>query len=113
MRKINKRNFRIFAASASVSAFAIGLFLPFYFIFIRNFGGGLEQYGTLMGVMMLSYAAMSYFAGRYSDKLGRKPFFLLAGFVFSVIIFSYSLINTLFQLDIVILVNDVSFLNVS
>ena len=47
MANRSKKNFRVFTASASLDAFALGLFMPFYFIFIRDFGGGLEQYGMM------------------------------------------------------------------
>lgn len=100
-------NYRIFLFSNSALAFAIGLFVPFWIIFIRDFGGNVEQFGFAIGLMSLAYSITSYFAGKYSDKLGRKIFLIIGGFGLSGVILGYTLITSLFQLYILQIINGV------
>ena len=93
-------NYRIFLFSNSLMAFASGLFGPFYIIFLQNFGGSIQQFGFSIGLMALFQSVTSYFAGKYSDKIGRKIFLLLGGFLSAAIIFLYTLITSIMQLYI-------------
>jgi len=98
--KIRRKNFRIFTLSNSLMALAVGLFGPFYYIFINDFGGSIENFGIAAGLLVLSGALFSLFSGRISDKIGRKPFLIIGGFASAIIVFSYTLINSLWQLYI-------------
>src|SRR3989338_1836928 len=88
---IRKRNLRIFTLSNSLMAFAFGLFGPFYYIFINDFG-------IAMGLVVLSGALVSLFTGKYSDKFGRKPFLILGGYASAILVFLYTIIGSIWQL---------------
>ena len=53
-------------------ALAFGLFGPFYFIFINDIGGSVENFGIAVGLVVLSGALTSLIIGKSSDKLGRR-----------------------------------------
>ena len=69
-----ERNYRLYLVASIITSFAGGIFGPFYVLFIRQKGGGIESFGIAMGLLLFFQSLMSYFAGKYSDKLGRKPF---------------------------------------
>jgi MFS family permease len=94
----NKRNLKIFTLSNSLMALAFGLFGPFYLIFINDIGGSIENFGIAVGLVVLSGALVSLFAGKYSDKFGRKPFLIFGGYASAIIVFLYTLIGSLWQL---------------
>jgi len=96
--RFRKKNFRIFTLSNSLMALAVGLFGPFYYIFINNFGGSIENFGIAAGLLVLSGALFSLVAGKFSDKIGRKPFLIIGGFASAIIVFSYTIIGSLWQL---------------
>jgi MFS family permease len=98
IEKIRKKNFRIFTFSNSLMALAFGLFGPFYLIFINDLGGSIENFGIAVGLVILSGALVSLFAGKYSDKFGRKPFLIFGGYASAIIVFLYTLINSVWQL---------------
>src|SRR3989338_5176048 len=90
--KLRKRNLRIFTVSNSLMAFAFGLFGPFYYIFINDFGGTVENFGVAVGLVVLSVA------DKYSDTFGRKPFLLFGGYASALLVFLYTAIGSLWQL---------------
>ncbi len=95
-----KFNYRILIISQSTLAIAMGIFMPFWIIFIQKFGNGIESFGFAMGLMALAQSIASYFFGKYSDKFGRKIFLIIAGYATILIVLSYTLINSLNQLYI-------------
>src|SRR3989338_2422572 len=98
IEKIRKKNLRIFTFSNSLMALAFGLFGPFYLIFINDIGGSIENFGIAVGLVVLSGALVSLIAGKYSDKFGRKPFLILGGYASAIIVFLYTIINSVWQL---------------
>ena len=100
MKKQNsrKKNFNIFTFSNSLMALAVGLFGPFYYLFINDMGGSIENFGIAAGLLVLSGALFSLFAGKFSDKIGRKPFLIIGGFVSAIIVFFYTIIDATWQL---------------
>lgn len=101
-------NYRIFLFSNSVLAFAMGLFTPFWIIFLQDFGGSIEQFGFALGLMLFAQSTTSYFVGKYSDKLGRKIFLIIGGFILSFVVFGYTLITSLLHLYILQIVNGIT-----
>ena len=97
-RMIYQQNLKIFTISNIFMALAFGFFTPFYFIFINNFGGSLENFGISVGLVIFSGSFVYLFAGKYSDKYGQKPFLIFTGFASAVIVFLYTIINSLLQL---------------
>ncbi|VVB78699.1 Multidrug resistance protein MdtG [uncultured archaeon] len=102
-----RKNYLVFLFSNSIASLAAGLFSPFYIIFVQGFGKSLGQFGLSIGLMALAGAITSYFAGRHSDQLGRKPFLIVGGFILSIIVLAYTLITNLFQLYLLQILNGV------
>lgn len=92
-------NYKLFLFSNSILALAMGIFAPFWIIFIQNFGS-IEQFGFAVGLTVLAQSITSYFFGKHSDRLGRKIFLIAGGLVISVVIIAYTLIDSLTQLYI-------------
>jgi MFS family permease len=97
-RDIKNRTFKIFIFSNSLIALAFGLFGSFYLIFINKIGGSIENFGFAVGLVILFRAITSFVAGKYSDKIGRKPFLIIGGYSSVIIVLLYTLINSLWQL---------------
>ena len=100
-------NYRLFLLSSSVVALAIGLFMPFYIVFIQNFGGSIQSFGLAIGLMAIAESVTAYFVGKHSDLLGRKTFLVIAEFSTAAIIIAYTLITTLTQLYVLQIINGV------
>ncbi len=79
-------------------AVAVGLFGPFYLIFISKLGGSIENFGIAVALVVLSGAFASLFTGKYSDKIGRKPLLIIGCYASAIIVFLYTTINSLWQL---------------
>ncbi len=94
----NRKNLKIFTFSSSLMALAFGLFGPFYLIFINEIGGSIENFGIAVGLVVLSGALVSLFAGKYSDSIGRKPLLIIGGYASAIIVFLYTMINSVWQL---------------
>lgn len=73
---------------------------PFYAIYVAKVSGGFEKLGFAFSIMILVQAASSYYVGRYSDKLGRKPFLFAAAYMDTVILFCYTLADKPYQIYI-------------
>jgi MFS family permease len=91
-------NYQLLLLFSGIDALAAGLFMPFWIIFIQEFGGSIESFGIAVGLMALAGALTSYFVGRHSDVLGRKPFLVTAEVVMAAIMVTYTLITELWQL---------------
>jgi MFS family permease len=82
--------------------------MPFWIIFLQDFGGSIEQFGFAIGLMMLAQSVTSYYVGKYSDKLGRKIFLIIGGFILAGVVFAYTLITSLLQLYILQIINGIT-----
>lgn len=101
-------NYRIFLLSNSTLSFALGLFMPFWIVFLQDFGGSIQQFGISIGLMVLAQSLTSYFAGKYSDKLGRKIFLIIGGFMLAAVTLAYTLITSMTQLYFLQVVNGIT-----
>jgi len=104
---IRKQNLRIFIFANALMSLAFGLFGPFYLIFINKIGGSIENFGFAVGLVVLSGSITSLIVGRYSDMVGRKPFLILGGYSSALIVVSYTLINSLWALYVIQILNGV------
>jgi len=96
--KLWLNNFRIFTIVSSFWGIAMGLFGPFYVLYIQDIGGSLENLGIAFGIMVFAQSFVSYFAGKYSDRFGRKPFLIIVGYSNAIVFLFYLLIENLWQL---------------
>lgn len=91
-------NLKIFYISSVIFDFALGFFGPFWFLFLSDFGGGIEQFGYAVALMTIASAVTSLYAGRYSDKFGRKKMILLSTIALAGIVFAYTLVESIWSL---------------
>ena len=92
------RNLRIFTTVSSVWAVVFGLIGPFYVVYVERLSGGMEKLGFAFAIMVLLQSCTSYFAGRFSDKLGRRPFLLITAYADAAILLVYTVIHQTYQL---------------
>ena len=98
MSPSNDRNLLLFTTVSSVWAIVFGFIGPFYVLQVEKLSGGMEKLGIAFGIMVLVQALTTYFAGRFSDKLGRKPFLFLTAYTDATTLFLYTVINETYQL---------------
>lgn len=93
-------NLLAFTLVNSVWGVVYGMIGPFYAIYVAKVSGGFEKLGFAFSIMILVQAAASYYVGRYSDKLGRKPFLFTAAYMDAVILFCYTIADQTYQIYI-------------
>jgi len=94
------KNYKVFVWAEAFTAFAMGLFAPYWIIFVKDFVVLDEYFGVAIGIMILAKSLTSWFVGILSDRIGRKILMVIALFVTSGVVISYTLVNTLTQLYI-------------
>ncbi|MFZ3076823.1 MAG: MFS transporter [Candidatus Aenigmatarchaeota archaeon] len=100
-------NYGLFLLSESFLSLGLGLFTPFLYIFLQDFGGSPEQFGFSIGILLLAAGITSYFAGKHSDRIGRKIFLVVGGLVLSGTVFAYTIITSLVQLYVLQIINGI------
>lgn len=85
------KSLRVFTIVSSIWGIVFGLIGPFYAVYVSNISGGMEKLGFAFSIMILVQAATSYFVGRYSDKLGRKPFLFVSAYTDAGVLLGYTL----------------------
>jgi len=58
----------------------------------------MEKLGIAFSIMILLQSFTSYFAGRFSDRLGRRPFLFITSYIDAIILFLYTVISETYQL---------------
>lgn len=91
-------NLNVFTISNVIYQFASGLIGPFYVVYIQKIGGTIENLGISFAILMICQSLFSYWGGKYSDKLGRKPILIFTGYVASLLFIVYTLIHSVVQL---------------
>lgn len=99
--KLNRlSNMTIYTVYASFWKFAFGLMSPFIVLFMKDLSGSVEQVGIASALLVFVFSVIAYFAGKYSDKFGRKPVLILFLYAESIAILSYAFVQTVVQLYI-------------
>lgn len=93
-------NLTMFTISSSIYQFGSSLIGPFYVIFIQKIGGSIENLGIAFGILGFVSALATYLAGKYSDKIGRKPLLIATGYIAAILFLLYLLVKTSLQLYI-------------
>ena len=94
-------NLKVYTVASSLSSFSWGLVGPFYFLYVNELGNGdLQQFGIAFGIMIFMTSLVSLIAGKFSDKLGRKPFLVGTSLAYAVVLYSYTLISSIVELYI-------------
>jgi DHA1 family multidrug resistance protein-like MFS transporter len=92
------RNLLIFTTVSSIWAIVFGLIGPFYVVYVERLSGGMEKLGIAFSIMILLQSGTSYFAGRFSARLGRRPFLFVTAYLDAIILLLYTVINETYQL---------------
>lgn len=87
------KNLLIFTAVSSIWGIIFGLIGPFYVVYVEKLSGGMEKLGIAFSIMIFLQSLTTYFAGHYSDKLGRKPFLIVTAYADAVILLFYTVIT--------------------
>lgn len=58
----------------------------------------MEKLGFAFAIMVLLQSFTSYFAGHFSDKLGRRPFLFITAYADATILLLYTVIHETYQL---------------
>ncbi|MEW6602015.1 MAG: MFS transporter [Nitrospirota bacterium] len=90
----------MFTILTSIWGIVYGLVGPFYVVYISNLSGGTEKLGIAFSIMILVQSVASYIVGRYSDKLGRKPFLLVTGLMDAAILVAFTVANQTYHVYI-------------
>lgn len=101
MSSSSARNLLIFTSVSSIWAIVMGFIGPFYVLQVEKLSGGMEKLGIAFSIMVLLQSATTYFAGRFSDKLGRKPFLFITAYADATILFLYTVIHETYQLYLI------------
>ena len=94
-KKLDKgsKNLFLFTALSTIWAVIFGLIGPFYVVHVEHLSGGMEKLGIAFSIMIFFQSLASYWSGKSSDRLGRRPFLFLIAYADAVIIFLYTLIE--------------------
>ncbi len=98
MSQRNANNLLLYTTVSSIWAVVLGFIGPFYVLQVQKLSGGMEKLGAAFGITVLIQSFTPYFAGRFSDRLGRRPFLLLAAYTDAAVLFSYTVIHQTYQL---------------
>ncbi|MFH1623364.1 MAG: MFS transporter [Candidatus Aenigmatarchaeota archaeon] len=93
-------NFSYLLISSLITALMGGIFGPFYVLYVQKIGG-LENFGFAFGIFTIASSLTSYVVGRYSDRIGRKPFMIFSSFVGAVLMLAYTFITSVAQLFVI------------
>lgn len=81
--------YQLFLGADIVVAFAMGLFTPFWIVFIKHFGDSMSVFGFALGLKMSAFAMAACFGGKLSDKYGRRIVIITGRIASALIIYSY------------------------
>jgi MFS transporter, DHA1 family, multidrug resistance protein len=95
--KEHSSNYKIFLGASTLLSLASGLFTPFWVVFVQGFGS-MASFGFALGLMGIFNAITNYYAGKYSDRFGRKGFLIVSGYGMAAVAFAFTLITSIEQL---------------
>ena len=96
MKRVN--SLLAFTLVNSVWGVVYGMIGPFYTLYIADKSGGMEKLGFAFSIMILVQAAASYYVGRYSDRLGRKPFLFAMAYLDAFVLFCYTIVERTYEI---------------
>jgi MFS family permease len=95
----NKRNYYLLLFANSVAAIFGGLSIPFFLIFFYEFGGNSTSvFATAIAIQGIFTAIAAYYAGKATDKIGRKPLLIASSIAGGFIVIAYAFVQNLWQL---------------
>jgi len=95
---IRKINYSIMLKTGVVNAMALGAIGPLFVIFAEGLSGSIGNLMLAVGLSGIADAITSLFAGRLSDRFGRKLFIVGGGFIQSAVFVGYAFVDSAFEL---------------
>lgn len=105
--KSKEVNYKLFLLANIIFSIGLGIFYPFWILYIQKIGGSLESFSIAVGLSIMASAISAYFFGSVSDKSGRKPIFIISGYSLAVIIFLYTFVSNVWQLYVLQIVQGI------
>ncbi len=96
----HNKGIKVFTALSSVWGIVYGLVGPFYVLYVSKISGTTEKLGIAFSIMILVQSLTSYAVGRYSDRMGRKPFLLMTGLLDAAILLAYTVADSTYHIYI-------------
>ena len=95
---VQRRNYYLLTISNAIAAVFGGLSIPFFLLFLFEFGGSASVFATAVAIQGIFTAVSSYYAGKLSDKIGRKPLLITASIAAGFIVILYAFVQQLWHL---------------
>jgi MFS family permease len=91
------KKFKWLLVSQSILLFGSGIVFPFYVIFIKEVGASFTQFGIAYALFSLSAAFTHIYAGKLSDKIGRKILLLINSWGTAIIFLIFPIATTIYE----------------
>lgn len=98
LRNRRRRNYHLLMFANSVAAIFGGLSIPFFLVFFLQFGGNASVLATAIAIQGIFTAVASYYAGKLSDRIGRKPLLIASSIAGGFVVLLYAFIQQLWHL---------------
>lgn len=96
--KDNPSNYKTIFMANGLLSFADGIYYPFFIVFLHTVGD-IFLIGGGLGLLIIFGSLGNYFAGKWADKYGKKPFLLLISVISVAIFMAYPLLPLLETAD--------------
>lgn len=94
----NRRNYNILTFTNAIAAISGGFSAPFLLLYFYEFSGSASVFATAVAIQGIFMAIVSYYAGKLSDKSGRKPLLIWSSVALGVLIIFYAFVQQIWQL---------------
>jgi DHA1 family multidrug resistance protein-like MFS transporter len=98
MKEQSSRSLAVYTVVSSIWGVVFGFIGPFYVVYVEKLIGGMEKLGIAFSIMILLQSVTTYYAGIYSDRLGRKPFLFITAYADAIVLFLYTVVTEPYQL---------------
>ncbi len=94
LQKFN--GFRLLVAYITMFEFSIGLIGVYFQVFVKDKVGSFEVFSQAMAAMIISSAIFAFYAGKWSDKIGKKIPLVVTTYTLSICVYLYTVIDNFF-----------------
>lgn len=85
---------KILNAASAFNVFAVGLFGPFYAVFVDEIGGGAVVAGSSYSIYAIAAGILLFITSRFEDRVDRTDKLIVAGYLLTAVaFFSYTLVE--------------------
>jgi MFS family permease len=97
LNTLRRRNYRILTYANAIAAVFGGFGVPFFLVFFYNFGSA-SVLATAVAIQGIFTAVVSYYAGKLSDRVGRKPLLISSSIAAGFVVILFAFVQQLWQL---------------